>query len=359
MNSTQRLRCLVLLVGVLQLATHALGFEAQAPNEENTVIAFGSCADDENVESPVWNSIYHASPDAMIFMGDNVYLDLPSLTPDSTIDAFEPDYARLANTPSFKRLKAEVPVHATWDDNDYGMRDGGSNFPLKAISQSKFLDFWGVSEDSERAKTPGIYGSGWVQSGSRRVQIILTDTRYFRSQLVRESSSSCTVGDIVASEDPERTILGADQWAWLEQALAAEADMHVLVSGIQVLADEHCFERWGALPLERKRLFDLIANASAYTVIVSGDRHLGEISALPADDPDGVGYPLIDATSSPLSSRYGWGEGEVNRLRISNDNVRVPNFGILDVDWQNSRITVQLRNDLGEVEQQVSHEIPN
>ena len=337
---------------------HAHAFEAQVPSEGKTVIAFGSCADDENVDAPIWNSIHAVAPDAMIFMGDNVYLEFGNFNAESTIEDFQDDYARLRNVPSFQRLQNEIPTYATWDDNDYGMRDGGADFPLKAISQQKFLDFWQVPEDSDRARTPGIYGSVWVESDSRRVQIILTDTRYFRSPLKRESSNDCVVGDIVPNDASSTEMLGEEQWAWLERALQADADMHVLVSGIQVLPDEHCFERWGSMPTERKRLIYLISKASAYTVLLSGDRHLAEISELPADYVPNIDYPLIEVTSSPLSARFGWGEGEPNRLRATEDNLRVPNFGVLDIDWQEARISFQLRDELGEVRQEISRALP-
>lgn len=352
--SQRKLAVYVLVATVL--AGHALAFEAETPSEENTVIAFGSCADDENTATPIWNSIYHAAPDAMILMGDNVYLELGNLTAESTIDDFEDDYARLAGVPSFQRLKKEIPTYATWDDNDYGMRDGGAEFPLKSISQRKFAEFWNIT-GSDRAQTPGIYGSYWVESDSRRVQIILTDSRYFRSPLKRASSSDCSAGDIVPTDDPEANMLGDTQWTWLEQALQADADLHVLVSGIQVLPNEHCFERWGSMPTERRRLLEFVGHASAHTVILSGDRHLGEISELPADHPQNVGYPLVEVTSSPLSARYGWGEGEPNGFRATEDNVRVPNFGVIDINWQEATISFQLRDELGEVKQELHRTI--
>ena len=61
------------------------------------------------------------------------------------------------------------------------------------------------------------------------------------------------------------------------------------------LPDEHGSEMWGNFPLERKRLFKLIKDTGAGGVVfLTGDRHLAEISKLPADHADGVGYPHGD-----------------------------------------------------------------
>ncbi len=312
-----------------------------------TTIAFGSCADDEKPDHPIWDAIIETKPESMIFMGDNVYVDMEAALADGTVEGFRPDYERLANTPGFQRLREVATLHATWDDNEYGSQDGGAEYSLKDVSQRKFFEFWNVDPESERYKTPGVYGSAWVESEHGRIQIILTDTRYFRSPVVRaEPNDECPYVNILPSEDPELTMLGEAQWEWLSERLAEPADLHLLVSSIQVIPEEQCFERWYEMPLERKKLFAAIRNASARTIILTGDRHIGEISRLPTTDDEGMGYDLYDVTSSSLSASFGFGEGEPNRYR-EGDNVRVNNFGILKVDWTNRIATMELRDQTG------------
>jgi hypothetical protein len=69
----------------------------------------------------------------------------------------------------------------------------------------------------------------------------------------------------------------------------------------------NCLRRtWGNFPSERQRLFRLIRDTRANgVVLLSGDRHLAEMSRLPVDHPDGVGYPLFDVTSSSLNAPSG------------------------------------------------------
>lgn len=319
-------------------------------SESRSLVAFGSCADDENPNHPIWNSIAEANPSDMVFMGDNVYVDSRAIATRQTQEAFEPDYERLNASPGFQMLKKIARFHATWDDHDFGANDGGREFNLKEISQSVFLNFWGVARSSPRFQTPGVHGHSWIESSGRSVQVILLDSRYFRSPIKHApTNTKCPYRNIVPTDDPEATMLGEDQWNWLLGRLQTKADLHLIVSGIQVIPDEHCFERWGAMPEERYKLFNALRDASARAIILSGDRHLGEVSMLPMDAPNGVGYDLYEFTSSSLSASYGFGDGETNSYRVAGENVRVNNFGLIEFDWENSQAIGELRDQHGAI----------
>ena len=133
-------------------------------------------------------------------------------------------------------------------------------------------------------------------------------------------------------------MLGEAQWAWLEEQLRQPADLRVIASSIQVVADEHGWETWGNLPRERDRLYQLIDDTDAAGVVfVSGDRHLLELSR---DERPGVPYPLWDATSSGLDTRPKK-VSEPNRSRVG-PVFRGTNFGVLRLDWTADRPTITL-----------------
>ena len=306
-----------------------------------TRIAFGSCAD-QNKPQPIWATILRSKPDLFLFLGDNIYADTEDM------EVMRAKYARQAAIPGFRKLRQTVPVLATWDDHDYGINDGGSEYSKRAESQQLFLNFFGEPKDSPRRKREGIYDAKLFGPPGKRVQIILLDTRYFRSPLRRSSSEQEGQGSYISDSDPAKTMLGEAQWRWLEGELRIPAEVRIIVSSIQVVPEDHGWEKWANFPLERQRLFELISKTGAAGVIfISGDRHLAELSMMDG----GVGYPLYDVTASALTnSSKRWRPYETNRHRVGTMNWG-DNFGLITVDWNRAdpQISLQIRDVAGDV----------
>ena len=299
-----------------------------------------------------------STPTAAIFAGDNIYATGTEFEATGSKKVLEREYARLRSVSGLQTLMSNARVFATWDDHDYGLNDAGAENPHKEISRSSFLNFWGFPADHVARQTPGVYHSGELRERHGVVKIILLDTRYFRSRFDDASlTERCSYQNIIENRDPERTMLGSEQWSWLIGQLESPADLHVIVSSIQVIPTEHCFERWSALALERARFLQTIQASGAQNVLIlSGDRHLGEISVLSSDTELGVGFPLHELTSSPISARSGFGDGEPNKFRVLDDNVRTSNFGLVDIDWTSETISLSLNDQKGHAIQ--SHEFP-
>jgi alkaline phosphatase D len=223
---------------------------------------------------------------------------------------------------------------AVWDDHDYGINDGSSNFPLKDQTRQLFLNFFDEPADSERRKTPGIYDAKILGPEGKRVQIILLDTRYFRTpplpdaRSAEEKKALNIAGRYAPNSDPKATVLGDTQWRWLEEQLRKPAEVRLLVSSYPLIPYELGRDAWGNFPLERQKLFRLIGKTQANgVVILSGDVHFAEISKT-----DEGPYPLIDFTSSALAAPSVGGEIFINSLRISETYAEV-NFGLVEIDW--------------------------
>jgi alkaline phosphatase D len=304
---------------------------AQQPRRAPVVlerIALGSCAR-QNDPQPIWDAIVAARPDLFLFLGDNIYADTEDM------QVMRAKYAQLGRIAGFRKLRDTCPVMAVWDDHDYGVDDGGSEYPKKAQSQQIFNDFFEVPPDSPRRQRAGIYDASVIGPVGRRVQVILLDTRYFRGPLkVRPRAlRKSYLGDYQPNLDPTVTMLGQQQWAWLAQQLQVPAELRIIASSIQVLAGEHGWECWGNLPFERTKLFRTIAASGASGVVfVSGDRHRAELSAAPSDET-GVDYTLYDLTSSSLNQPRKGHKDEPNRLRLGQRFSRA-NFGMITIDWK-------------------------
>ena len=45
---------------------------------------------------------------------------------------------------NFDLMGLDFPIEAIWDDNDYGVSDGGKEYPFKEKSKELFLEFWNI-----------------------------------------------------------------------------------------------------------------------------------------------------------------------------------------------------------------------
>lgn len=307
-----------------------------------TRVAFGSCADQDRPQ-PIWDTIAAQDPDAFLFIGDNIYADTRD---PATMRAA---YDRLGAEPHYQRFREQVRVLPTWDDHDFGENDAGADYPMREASQAMFLDFFGVPADDARRKRPGVYHAEVFGPPGQRVQVILLDTRYFKSPWrPRPEGEHPFYGRWAPDDDPSATILGEAQWRWLAAQLAEPADVRLVASGFQVISEDHGWEKWANFPHERRRLFETIRESGAKGVIfLSGDRHKGELSMMDG----GVGYPLYDVTSSGLNKGFAtWFHFEKNRHRVA--VMRVGNtFGQIEIDWnrEDPLIRMQVRFEDGAV----------
>ena len=314
---------------------------------KSTVIAFGACAH-ENRPQPIWDAVVAAQPDLFIFTGDNIYADT------NDMDVMRAKYAKLGAQPGYQKLLKTCPVLAVYDDHDFGVNDGGKNYPKRKESAEICLDFFGVPKDDPRRKHEGIYGSQITGDEGQRLQIILLDTRYFRDDLDRnnftaeERKAKDVVGWYQPTKDTTRTLIGEDQWEWLEKELKKDADVRLIVSSIQVVSWEKGMECWGNMPHERDRLFKLIETTGANgAMFISGDVHFTELS-LSDEGP----YPMYDLTSSGLNQnpRKTWHDS-ANRYRLPGKVYTKNNFGLIRIDWagKETKLSLQARTLTGEV----------
>ena len=328
------MKCLSKISLVLLFAMPVLAVETEPGRVQ--AIAFGSCAKQFALQ-PVWESVVAGNPDLFIFLGDNIYGDTTDM------DKLRAKYQQLGAMPGYRKLKKHCPILATWDDHDYGQNDAGREYPKKVESQAIFLDFFEEPADSPRRKRPGIYHAHTYGKVGERVQVILLDTRYFRSPLNNigrpKIRTEGRTGPYGTMEDPEATLLGEAQWKWLEEQLKQPAELRILASSIQVVSDQHGWECWGTMPRERERLYALMHKTRANGLIVlSGDRHHAEISRIKGKLP----YPLYDVTASGLNWKKGF-SNEHNPHRLGSW-YRDEHFGRLLIDWdaQTPEVTIQI-----------------
>ncbi|HET6766172.1 MAG TPA: alkaline phosphatase D family protein [Chitinophagaceae bacterium] len=293
-----------------------------------TKIAFGSCGWQDEPQ-PILALAATEKPDAFIFLGDNIYGDTDNM------DTLRAKYNRWGAMEEFKKLDSATKIFATWDDHDFGRNDAGKWYPYKKESKEIFLTFFKEPAESDRRKHEGIYHSEYIKTGAKTIQVILLDVRTFRDDLLLYDTSVKLPResyfykpDYMPHISPDSTLLGPEQWQWLETELAKPADLRLICSGSQFSIEYNGYEAWANFPHEQKRMLELIKKAKANGVIfLTGDVHYAEISKL---EESGL-YPIYDITASGITST--WDFATLNKNRIEGP-VMDNHFGLLTIEWQ-------------------------
>jgi alkaline phosphatase D len=286
-----------------------------------------------------------------------------------------------------------APKHITgvWDDHDFGGNDMGSTMPNKKERQQIYRDFLGhTGEGKDEDNRDGMYRSTYLADG--RLGILTLDTRWFREDhcipsvahlLPMGNAISCMTRWLTSGlllhryawlwgrdKCEENSLLGEDQWRWLETELLLsgskqqqkqlqQPEAYLILSSIQVWSTNPAMESWGQFPKEHERLWKLLqkhySQSAAPVIVLSGDVHHGEILGQP-------GY--LEVTSSGLTHHCGQPKlyGRLcqpileafHRHRHKREEYYIGlNYGIVEADWERRSITIQIKNATGDTVLQV------
>jgi len=252
---------------------------AAPPGPARFRIAFGSCArvQDDPVQ-PIWRGIAKWRPDLFLWLGDNIYGD--SLVPE----VLAAEYRRQRFVESFQPLAHGTPQLATWDDHDFGLDNYDRTNPIKREAQRLFEDYW-ANPSSGNEHGQGVYFA--YRYGG--VDFFFLDCRYWRSENTE-------------ADGPGKTMLGADQLAWLKRELQqSQSPFKLLVNGSNwALGRGTNDDIWAGFGHERDALFEFICEHDiGGVVLLAGNTHFAYASCAPWSEHGG--YDLYDLTSSALA----------------------------------------------------------
>ena len=319
---------------LVRLLLLLMPFSLFSQSDNSFILGMGSCLDQDNDQQEIWASLKKEDLTEFFFLGDNIYGDNKDGSLEKMLSAYKKQSNNLPNWLN------EIEINAIWDDHDFGVNDGGEDYKEKAQAQKLFLDFWKIHEADRRSNGEGIYFSKDVLLNNKIIKIIGLDTRYFRSPLEGEKRK------LTPTKDTSKTILGVDQWSWLENQLTQDIDILVLASSIQVIATNHGFEKWGNFPHERQRLFKLLNGLEKPVVMLSGDRHkagLYRIGNLYEITSSSLNKPL----PAWLSTLWDKTEKETDEFLLG-EMFYESNYGILEIN-NTGLITLALKDKQGKI----------
>jgi alkaline phosphatase D len=253
-------------------------FKTRPLQDETVRIAFGSCANEKEGSSKVWNRMNADKIDALVLLGDTPYID----TTDLTVQRKR--YKAFSGVPAFASLLAHTPLYATWDDHDFGRNDTDGNLEGKEFSRQAFSEY--RPNPSIGENNQGIY----TKFKQGPVEIFLLDARWFART---ETSHNIP------------TLLGKQQWNWLERALKASTSPYkILASGMifNGATRPGKTDHWGAYPTEYLRLLSIIKrNNISGVILVSGDVHWSRV--IKHNTTDTIGYDVHEFITSPIHEK--------------------------------------------------------
>jgi alkaline phosphatase D len=305
--------------------------------QEILTLGFGSCLHQDR-SMAILKTIEKKELDLFMFIGDNVYGDQKDGELDKLIRTYKQQYNNLEN------FLKNVSTEFIWDDHDFGLNDGGSDYRYKDKAKELFLETWKIPSQDPRRLRDGLYFDKMIEKNGLKVHLIFLDNRTFKSEWkLTDEFNKEGKERYVEDFDPDKTLLGKKQWQWLKDKLNEDSNIKIILSSLQILSLGHGWESWDKLPLERERLFNLIDKSNLSKLFIfSGDRHRGGFYSFKTDDNNDI----YEFTSSSLNLPIPFNTEEKGPLRIGS-TYRKANFGVVRIF--EDKVVMELTSNKGKV----------
>ena len=313
--------------------------------QEILTLGFGSCLHQDR-SMAILKTIEKKELDLFMFIGDNVYGDQKDGELDKLIRTYKQQYNNLEN------FLKNVSTEFIWDDHDFGLNDGGSDYRYKDRAKELFLETWKIPSQDQRRLRDGLYFDKMIEKNGLKVHLIFLDNRTFKSEWkLTDEFNKEGKERYVKDFDPDKTLLGKKQWQWLKDKLNEDSNIKIILSSLQILSLGHGWESWDKLPLERERLFNLIDESNVSNLfILSGDRHRGGFYSFKTNDNNDI----YEFTSSSLNLPIPFNTEEKGPLRIGS-TYRKANFGVVRIF--EDKVVMELTSNKGKVVNSLNVEI--
>ncbi len=296
-------------------------------------LAVASCQHWEFGTYAAHRHIAAAAPDLIAFLGDYIYewgpyqLEHPAaarrVDESFTLDAYRARYAQYKSDPQLQAAHLAAPWIVTWDDhevaNDYANeRDERLDPDFAARRASAYQAFY--EHMPVRLASGNGFGSLRIHQRydwGRLARFHVLDSRQYRtyqacSKPGRGGSNSVHRHDCNALQEPARSMLGAEQEAWLRAGLTtSKARWNILAQQTLMAPSSQTpilragdgriwTDGWDGYPLARERIYDAFeSSAAANPIVLAGDVHTFYAADLRRD----VGAP-VSAQNPVLATEF-------------------------------------------------------
>jgi alkaline phosphatase D len=265
--------------------------------------AFASCQNFTNGYYTAYQDMVASDLDMVVHLGDYIYegpgrgaeLGRAHAPAGETVTLadYRVRHAQYKGDADLQRAHAVAPWVVTLDDHEVKNNwtgEGHPAVPPEEFRARRAAAFQALFEHMplRRAQAPVAHDMQLYRAldYGNLARFHVLDTRQYRSALV-----SCDDADCAAAFDPARTMLGADQEAWLDRGLRdANTSWNVLAQQVPVYEDAPVglpADKWDGYRVSRQRLLDSLATSGADNpVAITGDVHFNSAADLLADFAD-------------------------------------------------------------------------
>ncbi len=284
-------------------------------------IAAASCQNYEAGHYAAHRDLADWGPDLVVFLGDFIYegdAGAPQAVrlhegPEPTdLAGYRSRYATYLSDAQLQAARAACPWLVVWDDheveNNYAglvSQDDADPERFAVRRQMAYQAWW--EHTPTRLPPPGAAGTDYpIHRGvdvGELVRISALDGRQYRSDQVCEVTLDlgppCPGWD-----DPDRTMLGAEQEAWIADRFTSSTAAWNCLAQQTVLSDLRFpltgailnYDQWDGYHPARDRL---LASAPADLITLTGDIHLAGVGTLTT----GAGTVGVEFVTTAISSR--------------------------------------------------------
>jgi len=239
----------------------AIGQFLTAPEEDQWVpLTFAYSGDAGQAYQPfrLFDAVRAQQPEFFLFLGDTIYADQGPGPVATTLAAYREKYRGNREDAAFQRLARQTSFYAIWDDHEIA-NNANRTHPRLPIARRAFLEYWPIREDATDGTR--LYRSfRW----GRAAELFLLDCRQYRSPQAER-------------DGPSKTLLGAEQKAWLKAALLASPATFKFIA-TTVPLKYHTRDSWEGYRTERQELLEFIRTQRIENVIfLAADVHYAAV----------------------------------------------------------------------------------
>ncbi|MCX7930584.1 MAG: alkaline phosphatase D family protein [Chlorobi bacterium] len=251
-----------------------------------------------------------------------------------TLSDYRSRYAVYRLDPDLRRMHQQHPMIAVWDDHEVAndaYADGaeghqpseGDYHERKRAALRAYYEWMPVREQRHLYR---LFRFGPL------ADLMMLDTRHeARNKQVRNIGSAATPESLDSLNDPNRTMLGTEQYEWLTATIAGSAAQWILLgnqvmfspvaplpvdssqlsligrmllpAAIPLIEQRFSTDSWNNYPAEQKRMIDFLSTAGKNAVVLTGDFHSSfafNVKRSPRDTQPSV---AVEALTPSVSSR--------------------------------------------------------